>query len=139
VLKRIGDDRGQVQPVGGATPSAIGLQAGRSPVEETKRADAVSTSGVGEADTDLGKALPQVALNFGPSLPASLQDLVRCEWPAGFQQSSGRGHGLQWWEGLLRHLFDAGGPIGQRAPESVPRPPLSWATDSITIPSVGHR
>jgi hypothetical protein len=39
-------------------PGAIGFQTGRSPVEETKRADAVSTSGVGQADTDLGKALP---------------------------------------------------------------------------------
>jgi hypothetical protein len=39
-------------------PSAIALQTGRSPVEETKRADGVSTSGVGQADTDLGKALP---------------------------------------------------------------------------------
>jgi hypothetical protein len=55
---RIGDDRWQVQPVGGAMPSAVGVQAGRRPVEETKRADAVSASAVGQADTDLGKALP---------------------------------------------------------------------------------
>jgi hypothetical protein len=39
-------------------PNAIGLQAGRCPVEETEGADAVSTSAVGQADTDLRKALP---------------------------------------------------------------------------------
>ena len=63
---------------------------------------------------------------------------MRCEWPAGFQQSSCRGHGLQWWQGLLRHRLDPGRPVGQRTPESVPRTPLSWATGSVAIPSVGH-
>ena len=38
--------------------SAIGLQAGRCPVEETESADAVSASAVGKAHTDLRKALP---------------------------------------------------------------------------------
>src|SRR3954447_12035777 len=58
VLTRTGNDRGQVQAVGGTTPSAIGLQTGRSPVEETKRADAIPASGVGQANTDLGEPLP---------------------------------------------------------------------------------
>jgi hypothetical protein len=95
---------------------------------------------MGQADTDLGKTLPQEALPFRASLPPSLEDLVRRERPPFLHQARRHADGLHRRQRFFGHRLDANSPIGQRTSECVSWTCLPWPTSivAITPPIAGH-
>lgn len=61
-VTRTAHDRVQVEPVGGPVAGIVAFEPGCTPLDQPDRAEAVTTGGVREPDTDLGEALPQVPL-----------------------------------------------------------------------------
>ena len=94
VLTGAAQDLRQVEPVCGTIAAAVLFESRRTTIEEPGSAGAVATSGMGEADADLGETLPQVAFFARPRLPPGLKDLMRSKRPALPHQAPGQVQGL---------------------------------------------
>src|SRR5680860_125000 len=137
-VKRTVHDRGQVESVRGPMAGVVVSEPGCTPLDKPDSADAVTTGGVREPDTDLGETLPQVAFSGWTRLPAGHEDLMRREGSSLLQQSPGEGHRLRWRQRLFGDRLDASSPIGQRPAKSIARPSLAGATSSVPVPVTGH-
>ena len=108
---------------------------GGAPAQQGDRADGIAAPGVGQADRQLGQALPQVALSGRSGLPGRLQDLMGMERAPGVQQPlrgvQGRGRGQR---GHVRHGRLAVRAALQRAPEAVPRPRVPGPPGRVPVP-----
>jgi hypothetical protein len=137
---RTGNDGGKVEPVHRTVASLVLFDSSCASLEESASSDAVTASGMGQADTDLRETLPQVAFFVRTSLPAGLQYLVRSERPTFLHQPPGQAHCLHRRQGLFRNWIDAGSPIGQRAAKSISRATLTWTTNVVPVsaPIDGH-
>jgi hypothetical protein len=82
---RGGPDRGDVE----AVTVRVSLDAFGAAAEEGGRATRVAAVGVGQADSDLGQALPQIALVVRTLLPRRFENLMGVERAAGPKQVLG--------------------------------------------------
>lgn len=133
MLTCAGNDRSQVEPVRRTAAGVVLCESGRTPLDEPGRSDAVTPSSMGEADTELGESLPQVALCVRTSLPSRLQDLVSSKGPSLLHETAGEVQGLGGRQWFLGNRFDADSPVGQRTTKSITRPLLTRATGSVAI------
>ena len=82
MLTRAGNDRRQVEPVGGTVARVVLLESDRTALKEPESTGAVPPGSMRETDTELRETLPQVAFIARTSLPAGLKDLMRGKGPA---------------------------------------------------------
>jgi len=136
LASRAGNNRSEVQPVGGAPTGAVRSESARTPLNQPESTDAVAARGVRQADTKLREPLPQVPLLSRTTLPACLQDLMRSKRPARLHQLSRNLQRLHGRQGLLRHRLDTHSPVGQGPTQRIPRPSLPRATRRVTV--TGH-
>ncbi len=83
------EDLGEVEPVRRARCRLVGSESRGGPLEEPGGPHVVAAKPVGQTDTELSQALPQVSFVRRTGLPAHLTDLVGRERPSLRQQLSG--------------------------------------------------
>jgi hypothetical protein len=85
---------GRVRAASCAGVGLVGADALGAAAEQGDGAAGVTAAGVGQADRDLGQALPQVALVRRSGLPGRLEDLVGMERAAVAEQLVGQDGGV---------------------------------------------
>jgi hypothetical protein len=133
-----GDECCEVETVGRAGCLLVRLQTVRCALDEPGGTDGVAARPVGQANAQLGQALPQLALLVGARLPPDLESLMCREGTTLVQQRAGVGQGRFRAKELFRDGLDAGCPIRQGTSERVAWSSLLCSSLLVSIAIASH-